>query len=246
MTSALETVLAGLDGVLMTGKQAMALCPAHDDQNPSLSITERDGKVLVHCHAGCPQAEVIGELRARGIWTTGTPRTNRPEIHLLEETYDYLDENGMLLYQVCRFKPKAFRPRRRDGQGRWRWNLGDTRRVPYRLPEILAAPIVFVPEGERDVETLRGWGFCATTNSGGAAGWRAEFDAYFAGKEVIVLPDADIPGRNRAKTIVRSLYPVAKRLIVVELEGAKDVTEWFEQGHAEVELLAQVEECDAV
>lgn len=47
----------------------MAHCPAHEDSTPSLSITEsRDGKLLVHCHAGCSQAAVIAILRERGLW----------------------------------------------------------------------------------------------------------------------------------------------------------------------------------
>jgi hypothetical protein len=46
----------------------MARCPAHDDRTPSLSITDRNGTVLVHCFAGCPQTEVIAALRARGLW----------------------------------------------------------------------------------------------------------------------------------------------------------------------------------
>ena len=50
----------------------MARCPAHDDSTPSLSIREtRDGKLLVHCHAGCEQAAVIAALQARGLWATG-------------------------------------------------------------------------------------------------------------------------------------------------------------------------------
>jgi putative DNA primase/helicase len=47
----------------------MARCPAHDDREPSLSITDaRNGKVLVRCHAGCDQHDVIAALRARGAW----------------------------------------------------------------------------------------------------------------------------------------------------------------------------------
>jgi hypothetical protein len=46
----------------------MARCPAHHDRTPSLSITDRNGTVLVHCFAGCRQAEVIEALRARGLW----------------------------------------------------------------------------------------------------------------------------------------------------------------------------------
>jgi hypothetical protein len=48
----------------------IACCPAHDDRNPSLSLsTGKDGKVLLRCHAGCNQAQVIDVLRARGLWS---------------------------------------------------------------------------------------------------------------------------------------------------------------------------------
>lgn len=43
-------------------------CPAHDDAHLSLSLTERGGRVLVHCQAGCPQEAVLETLRARRLW----------------------------------------------------------------------------------------------------------------------------------------------------------------------------------
>ena len=47
----------------------MVRCPGHEDREPSLSIRDADdGKVLVHCHAGCDQSAVINELRLRGLW----------------------------------------------------------------------------------------------------------------------------------------------------------------------------------
>ena len=49
--------------VIDTGHgKARARCPAHDDHNPSLSITGIDGQVLVHCHAGCPTKAVVEAL----------------------------------------------------------------------------------------------------------------------------------------------------------------------------------------
>lgn len=51
-----------------SGAAWISRCPAHDDRNPSLSITERDGRVLVCCRAGCPQSEVIAALRDRSLW----------------------------------------------------------------------------------------------------------------------------------------------------------------------------------
>jgi len=47
----------------------IARCPAHDDREPSLSLGEtKDRKILVHCHAGCEQDDVIAALRSRGLW----------------------------------------------------------------------------------------------------------------------------------------------------------------------------------
>lgn len=55
-----------------------ARCPAHDDRTPSLSLRETsDGKVLVRCHAGCDQDEVIAHLKASGLWMQNGPRLLR-------------------------------------------------------------------------------------------------------------------------------------------------------------------------
>ena len=52
----------------------MARCPVHDDRKPSLSLRHgEDGKVLVRCHAGCEQAQVIAVLRSRGMWQGSHP-----------------------------------------------------------------------------------------------------------------------------------------------------------------------------
>ena len=88
----------------------MACCPAHDDRNPSLSIREADGKILLHCHAGCEQRDVIDALEARGLW-----ESSRTEQRHIVATYDYNDEDGELLYQIVRYEPKDFRQRQPDG-----------------------------------------------------------------------------------------------------------------------------------
>jgi putative DNA primase/helicase len=63
-----ETVARALGGKRQ-GDGWTARCPAHDDRAPSLSIGAADnGKLLVHCHAGCEQSEVVAALRARGLW----------------------------------------------------------------------------------------------------------------------------------------------------------------------------------
>jgi DNA primase len=65
-----ETIAKALGGH-RAGGTWMACCPVHDDRSPSLSISAgKDGKVLVRCHAGCEQRDLIAALQERGLWQT--------------------------------------------------------------------------------------------------------------------------------------------------------------------------------
>ena len=113
----------------------------------------------------------------------------------------------------------------------------------YHLPEVLEAAIVFVVEGEKDVEKLRERGFVATTNAGGAkAHWLPQYTEALRGREVIIIPDNDQPGRQRAAAIARALVGHVAKLIALDLEDSKDISEWFDRGHSEVELITCLEE----
>ena len=68
--STAELLARALSRSRKIGRHWIACCPAHDDREPSLSISETDdGKLLVHCHAGCGQERVIAALRSSGLWT---------------------------------------------------------------------------------------------------------------------------------------------------------------------------------
>ncbi len=215
----------------------MARCPAHDDRDPSLSMKDGDeGRVLVKCHAGCSQDAVVAALKAKGLWPD-----HRAQARTIVATYAYRDQAGKLLYEVVRTEPKGFFQRRPDGYGGWINRKGE-HQVLYRLCEVLEAPIVFCVEGERDVETLRNYGFVATTNAGGAeVPWLPQYTEALRGREVILIPDNDAPGRKRVARIARALLGEVERLVILELEDGKDVTDWFARGHSELELIAQLD-----
>jgi len=61
--SALDLV-SRLDHCRATGDgKWIARCPAHEDKSPSLSIMEKsDGRVLIHCHAGCGATDVLASV----------------------------------------------------------------------------------------------------------------------------------------------------------------------------------------
>lgn len=152
-----------------------------------------------------------------------------------ETTYEYRDEQGALLYQVVRRPGKQFFQRGPDEQGGWVYNLDGVPRVLYRLPELLSStePILWV-EGEKDVETLHAYGFCATTCAMGADGWRPEYAEYFRGRCVYALRDNDAPGLKLRERMERDTVPVARAVHRVELPGlaeGEDVTDWFGKTH---------------
>ena len=245
-TPTLEQVLAALrrqgKRVQKAGSGWLGFCPVHGDgDRPSLSLTERDGKLLLNCHARhCAYAEILGSLgfeaSSNGI---DSGRMSRREI----AAYDYRNERGELLSQNVRFEPKDFRQRRPDGGGGWIWNMDGVRRVPYRLPELAEQPRVFVAEGEKDCDALWALGLAATTNAAGAGKWTEEHTAALVGvaiPEVIVLPDNDEPGERHASAVATSCQSAGLRVSIVRLPGLPpkgDVSNWLDAGHTREELL---------
>ncbi len=150
-----------------------------------------------------------------------------------------------MLYQNVRYEPKTFRARRPDPAraGEWIWNLQEVKRVPYRLPELRNHAIdnrpdnpIFINEGEKDVDSVRGVGLAATTTIGGH-GQRAQwnqpgFTDPFKGLHVVLIPDNDTAGLEFANCVATALLGVAATIKVLKLTGAnvKDAHDWLSAG----------------
>ena len=208
---------------------------------------------LIRSETGRDQsANCIAWLRAEGLVTNGiayknpvAPSRAKPRI---VATYNYNDELGASLFQVCRYEPKAFRQRRPGGRSGWIWNLDDTRRVLYRLPELIEAIAaehsIFIAEGEKDVESLRALNIAATTNPGGVGKWRAEYNDHLRGADVVLIPDNDDAGREHMRNVASQLVGVAERLRLLELPGLPlkgDVSDWLAGGGTAEQLWGLVE-----
>jgi putative DNA primase/helicase len=229
----LEAVLSKLRHVHRDGMGWKALCPAHPDKKPSLSIGRNNDRILLHCHAGCSTGAVLTALGMEvGDLFEGASQERR-----IVAEYDYCDENGQLQFQVVRFQPKDFRQRRPLGNGRWAWNLRGIHRVPYRLPELIANRCALICEGEKDCETARGLGLVATCNPLGAGKWSPEYAHWFQDKRITVIADADEPGRKHAEEVAASIFGKAASLKVIKLPQAKDLTDWVERGGTRQSLL---------
>ena len=180
----------------------------------------------------------------KGYWTNGHARQSSKTI---VATYDYTDENGVLLFQVVRFDPKTFLQRRPDGKGGWIWKLEGVRRVPYDLPRLLKAvgkQTIYICEGEKDCINLISRGLTATTNPGGASKghgkWRDELTPHFRGADIIIIADNDDAGRTHANSTAAKLSGTARRIRVLDLSVVwpqcplkGDISDWLKDHKAE-------------
>lgn len=161
--------------------------------------------------------------------------------------YIYRDEKGENYLRVTRTSAKQF-PQARWENGRWVTGKPKGPKIPYRLPELIAAAPdvpVFIAEGEKDAESVAALGFIATTNSEGAGPgkWTSDLNRWFVGRQTAyILEDNDTSGRSHAREVGRNLQGVVADIRVLsfpELPAHGDVTDWLELGHTRDELLAR-------
>jgi RecA-family ATPase len=264
--------LPGLARVLggeIRGNQILAPGPGHKPVDRSMSVkldpAAPDG-FLVHSFAkddlGACRDYVREKCGQPAFKSKGRPRATRSELDALfasacaetrerkigrhRATYQYTDETGVLLYEVLRYEPKTFRQRRPDGNCGWIWQLGDVRRVPYGLPELLQYPdaTTFVCEGEKDADAVAALNLCATTVAGGK--WTDDCVKALADRDIIILEDADAAGRKKALAAAHALHGSAATIRIVRLPGLtgdpfnKDVSDWLDADSRNARRLVDV------
>jgi len=189
-------------------------------------------------------------------------------------TYDYHDAEGKLSFQVLRTENKEFPQRRpfEDGfihglSAGYYIKMGNDYKkceanasgavwfdkletIIYRLPEVLvgkAQKIIYICEGEKDVDNLRKWGFTVTTNPMGAGNWQDHHTQYLEGYEnAIIIADKDPEekgrkGQKHAQSIATRLHAIKIKIKVIELPDinntkVKDFTDWLEAGEVTSKL----------
>jgi hypothetical protein len=256
----LKDILPYLQKVRPSGKGYTALCPAHPDKNASFSIREENGKVLVHCFAGCKQEDVLNAVKA--LVPNGVGGNDSSPVKRTIATYDYTDAYGHVLFQKRRHpnKPdgsKDFSIWQPDGRG-WKRGLEGVKERPlYRLHELIVAREVIFTEGEKDADRVRALGLAdsegrpiaVTTNFGGAGEWSDEYGRYFIGKKVIRLVDNDDVGIAASEKCARTLHEHKalgiKVILLPDLPAHGDVTDWLDQGHTREELIEVIRQAPA-
>jgi hypothetical protein len=212
---------------------------------------------LFHCHGGCSQESVFQTIRDMHLLPELEERPDplanikpMPKVEFQQE-WQYQDEDRVTVFVKHRMRVgdtgKTYRLYKIDQSGKRYPTLGDARIVPYKLPELLdaktAGRIIYLAEGEKAVDALMSLGVAATTSHSGAGNWPPENTEYFAGANVVILPDNDLSGWAYAQRAAAAILPIAKNLKVVDLRlqgQGDDAFEFIEAGGGRAELAALV------
>jgi hypothetical protein len=217
-----------LNKIKTTSNGIEALCPAHDDKSPSLTASFTKDKILFKCQAGCSFDKVVSALGMEETQFFVQDEKTKPKT--IEAVYRYEDKDGSHVMDVVRFRPKYFRPRKPDGS----YTLDGVARVPYRLPQMLAAikegQDILILEGEKDCDNAEKIGLTATTFCGGSGKWREEYSKCFQEAKVICLPDNDDAGRKGMNIIAAEIVKVAESVRWLKLPNILekgDLSDWL-------------------
>ncbi|KKN24087.1 hypothetical protein LCGC14_0898340 [marine sediment metagenome] len=246
MSDPVENLLERLKGVVPRGKGWVALCPAHDDKNPSLKIDRgRDGAALIKCHAGCGAQEIVSaiELKMSDLFmpfgngngraaSRAQPKPKpvyaSPQVWAARQEgiptfYEYRNRDGELVMVVARLDTddgKTFWPLHPSGDG---WVVEDPPGplTLYQLLGLADAQRVFVVEGEKCVDAATKAGLRGTTTSSHGSGSPYKTDwTPLAGKDVVILPDNDKDGRKYAQRVAALVTEAgAASVKIIELPG---------------------------
>lgn len=233
------------------GDKAQARCPCHDDKQASLTITKGRRSALLHCHAGCNFEDIIQKvgLKKQDLYFEERPPGSSWRAYVegrehkrIEAVYNYVSSsNSEYTFTKIRMQDK----RMIYGvlcNGRFTYGLGGKHRKDLKSvygdlkalnKAITEGKPVFIPEGEKDVDTLAKRGYTAITY-GGVNDWQSEFATLFKGAEVYILADNDEAGCKVANTILFDLKGITKsaRVIVPVPDIPKaDISDYFAAGH---------------
>lgn len=219
MNRAVELLASRLVVTHTRGEEHDAQCPAHGDRNASLTFAPgQHGGAVLHCHAGCTTEHVLEML---GMSFADIS----PEPHIVA-TYAYRSEEGQLLWTTERWEPKTFRQRGLPPPGG---------RVLYHsewLPKARELDdTVFVVEGEKDCDTLAQHGHVAVCGVNGAGAWLPQYTEQLRAMDVIVVADADEPGKVHGRAVAKALDGVAERVSLMLPSYGKDISDQLQAGY---------------
>jgi 5S rRNA maturation endonuclease (ribonuclease M5) len=243
--------MAELLGGDVRGDEVLCPGPRHSAADRSLAVKpdkDDDEGFVINSFAGDGWKDCRAHVRKKlGLPERELKKNGRGKSWTVISEHVYDDERGERFLKVR--KCLDDNGKRQYPQYRWdgsAWVKGKPKgpKIPYRLPQLCAAPLtatVYFVEGEKDADALNKLGFVATTASEGAAAkWDTALTPHFKDRHVVVLPDADVPGRAHARKVAEAINGVAASVRVLDLypdrNDGSDVSDWIADDTAGAKL----------
>jgi hypothetical protein len=285
----LEKVTAALDqrdlSYRRNGSGLIAQCPAHEDRNPSLSITEEGDRVLLKCFAGCDFPEVMealglepkdafeesGEGKAAKKKAPRKPGPRKADLPSEEDLGRWqallLGDDGLLeslaaerawsrdaleklgigriaggtltiavpnrsesgeLIGLIKYRPKL--PAGEFASSKVQAAAGSKRELFPHPGTLTAEGPIFLLEGEADAITATSLGLNGI-GIPGAQSWRKEWAEQLGGREIVIVPDCDEPGRRLAEKASGDLIAQGCEVKILDLaQEVNDPPKGFDLG----------------
>ena len=223
----LQDLQSKLKKMKIKGLTATACCPCHDDTEPSLSLKDDGGKLIVHCHAKCNPTDILkylGYYQDKGLIPTNIPSKMHAQVNILnlsENHWFYSDLKGNILFLVERKDLKDGKKKispyscyeNKQGEKIYKNNLRnlDDRPLLY-LQETIKHKNIIIVEGEKTCdaanrliqkEKLKDF-FATTWSFGTNSVNKTDFKTLFK-KNVYLLPDNDQSGKSAMREVANLL-----------------------------------------
>lgn len=228
----INKVLAALDSLGKTykhhGNGYMAQCPAHTDNNPSLSIDFDDKRVLLKCFAHCSVNDITHALgmETKDLFEPDQrPRPSRQPVAV----YDYYATDGTWL-RKSRYEGKKFVWSHAVGSRFITGRVGKTPQLYQQSNVSPKAKVLNVCEGERDTDAIRNLGLDAVSVPDGAGSLHEAHVQWLinTGLNIRVIADQDTPGLKHAADLCQRLDEAGVKTLMAVCGEHKDPCDWLE------------------
>ena len=203
---------------------------------------------IVHHGKAKDRASAAQWLMENGlIAPSGPVQKTKP----IERAHIYRDESGTPIKKSIKFTDGSWRQMGwYDGQ--WRSKVKGLRDIPYQLDQLAADTsdgILFIFEGEKDVDSAVSLGLLATCNAGGAGNWRPALNQFVKERMICVVPDNDSVGFEHATKLLHGFDKdgIEAFMLTSYLDGLKDkgdFSDWLELEGNTIETFISLAEAD--
>ena len=204
---------------------------------------------VVHNGNASDQASAAKWLEENGLITPSQVPARKKAIR----AHIYRDEGGGPIKKAEKY-PDGSWMQFGWHEGNWKPGVKGMRNIPYRLDELSSGgsdDMLFIFEGEKDVDRAVTNGLSATCNAGGAGNWKSELNEFVQGRNICIVPDNDAAGLNHAQKLLIGFEADSINAFILashlsSLKDKGDFSNWMDANDNDIGKFMSLVETDRI